>query len=152
MRNFVLSASIIATLFVVGTASAQDRGTALEFIHEPQGQVFTPPPLRIVRIDPTEQRTATRAVVTRMHTCMLTTFNPAGSMYAPYTCALTMGTRNPAIDLAKQICADRVEDIYTFRDRIYTACLNEELEPLGYRTLDPSNANEVAAYYDVSTD
>ncbi|MBU2103462.1 hypothetical protein KKD95_00395, partial [Patescibacteria group bacterium] len=50
--------------------------------------------------------------------------------------------------LAERMCAERVHQVYSYRDQIYLTCLREELVPQGFTVLEPS---QVAAYYGSSS-
>lgn len=112
----LIGLSIIAATLFAGAASAQDRVNMLEFVHEPQGQAFTPPPIRIEQIRGS---------------------NPEN--------AVELGNR------AKSECAAWVAEVYSYRDRIYVACLREKLEPAGLRIIVLNDENEVARRFGVAT-
>lgn len=101
---------IAAALFATGAASAQ------ELVHEPQGQVFTPPPVRIEHV---------RGV--------------------DHGDAIELSNR------AKAECSAWVAEVYSFRDRIYVACLREKLEPVGYRVTVLNDEYDVARRFGIAT-
>jgi len=150
MRTFGLSIAFIAAM--TGVASAQDRPVnMLDFNHEPQGQEFIPPRFRIVRTDLDEQRVAERGRMANGIQSCAAIIADYGPYVAPSCLQRALDDEPSVVTVAKQLCVARVADTYSNRGRIYRACMEEELEPQGYTVLDPRNAQEMAAYYSVST-
>ena len=114
--------ALFATLAIFACASAAQAQTlslktgqrlpqSLDFVHEPEGQRFTPPPVRFA---------PTRASASQ------TNFSHI-----------------------QATCSAEVAHIYSYRSRIWIACVRRQIEPLGYRVIRMDRADEVAAEYGV---
>ncbi|MBU2103904.1 hypothetical protein KKD95_02735 [Patescibacteria group bacterium] len=142
MRTSVLSILVFGSVIgVASVACAQDRSPAnIQFVHEPTGQEFSPPPVRFVRTSLAEQRIAERQRAMDNVTCAYE-HGVAGCQQQPFA-------SDERILLAERMCAERVHQVYSYRSQIYLTCLREELVPQGFTVLEPS---QVAAYYSVAT-